>query len=263
VRVRGLDLHVEVDGSGPPLLLLHGFTNSIASWDLVRSDLAKAFRLILVDLIGHGQSEAPADPSRYTSEHALMDLLAVLDALDLQRVALLGYSMGGRLALHLALAAPRRFARLILESASPGIADDGARQERAATDNALAERIERDGVDAFVEYWENLPLLALGGHVPEAIKLELHGVRLRNQPIGLANSLRGMGAGRLLPVWSRLAALALPTLLIAGARDQRYVEIAQRMHHLLPHSTLLIAPDAGHTAHLDQPAWFINAVCHS
>ncbi|HET6315047.1 MAG TPA: alpha/beta fold hydrolase, partial [Chloroflexota bacterium] len=108
MRVNDLDLHVEVDGYGPPLLLLHGFTGSLHAWDGIRSALGIRARLVLVDLIGHGQSDSPENAERYTLEWCARDLLAILDELRLERVSVLGYSMGGRIALHLALAAPER-----------------------------------------------------------------------------------------------------------------------------------------------------------
>jgi 2-succinyl-6-hydroxy-2,4-cyclohexadiene-1-carboxylate synthase len=168
--------------------------------------------------------------------------------------------MGGRLALYIALAAPERLTNLILESASPGISDPAERTRRRASDEALAERIERDGVPAFVAEWEALPLLQLAEHVDAATRAGLHAQRLRNTALGLANSLRGMGTGQQPSLWPRLPELQSPVCLIAGKRDVRYGAIAERMHTALPHATLAICPAAGHTVHLDQPRHFVELV---
>jgi 2-succinyl-6-hydroxy-2,4-cyclohexadiene-1-carboxylate synthase len=247
-------MHVEVDGTGPPLLLLHGFTGSVRSWDHVRPALAAHARLVMVDLIGHGQSAAPDDPARYTFEWCVRDLLRVLDGLEIARADVLGYSLGGRVALHLAVQAPERVGTLLLESASPGIEDPAARAERKQADESLAERIETLGIEAFVREWEQQPLLTVADPVSAA---EQRAQRLKNNPCGLAKSLRGMGAGRQAPLWDRLPLLRMPTRLLVGERDSRYVAIAERMLALLPHAGLTVCPRAGHTVHLDQPDAFV------
>src|SRR5690606_13664825 len=142
-------LYVRVDGEGSALLLLHGFTGSADSWDEVCPAWTSTHRVIRPDLIGHGRSPAPQGLGRYRMEAAVHELLELLDGLGVHRFRLLGYSMGGRLALHLALAAPTRVERLILESATYGIVDPAERAARRASDNELAEWIEAHGVDAF------------------------------------------------------------------------------------------------------------------
>jgi len=255
-----VDLHVEIDGDGPPLVLLHGFTGGTRAWDDVCPYLVATARLIRVDVIGHGQSPAPPDPARYSLEHAAEDLTALLDRLGLQQVDLLGYSMGGRVALHFAVHARDRLRRLVLESASPGIEDEGERARRTQSDNALADRIMTNGLATFVAEWEAQPLLLPAKHVSQGVREHQHALRLQNSPLGLANSLRGMGAGRQQPLWSRLASLDLPVQLIVGQNDTRYCAIAQRMQTLLPRADLSVVPDAGHTVHVDQPPAFVKAV---
>jgi 2-succinyl-6-hydroxy-2,4-cyclohexadiene-1-carboxylate synthase len=257
VRLNGIDFHVEVEGKGPPLLLLHGFTGSTRAWDAIRADLTSAATVIAVDLIGHGLTASPPDPSRYSFPHARQDLLALLDALQLERVDLLGYSMGGRVALDFTVHAPERVRGLVLESASPGIEDPDERKRRGASDNVLADRIQRDGVAAFVDEWERQPLLALAPHVSRQVRREQHRQRLANNALGLANSLRGMGAGQQEPLWSRLGELArMSVSLIVGELDARYSAVGARMQALVPSATLEVVSQAGHTAHLDQPAAF-------
>jgi 2-succinyl-6-hydroxy-2,4-cyclohexadiene-1-carboxylate synthase len=259
-QLNGLDFHVEIDGTGPPLLLLHGFTGSVRAWDGLRPALRQRATLIALDLIGHGHTSSPGDAARYTLDWCARDLGALLDELRLDSVNLLGYSMGGRVALHFAVHRPERVRTLILESASPGIEDNAERLQRVKSDVELAERIERDGIPAFVDEWERLQILALRPHVPAGVRANQHAQRLLNNPLGLANSLRGMGAGQQHPLWAQLSGLQMPVQLIVGKRDSHYRAIAERMRALLPNADLAVVPDAGHTVHLDQPGRFASLV---
>jgi 2-succinyl-6-hydroxy-2,4-cyclohexadiene-1-carboxylate synthase len=246
--------------SPTPLLLLHGFTGSARSWDDLVATLGPRFRGLAVDLVGHGPGPQPGDLAAYAMQACVQDVLAALDREGVSRTAALGYSMGGRVALHLALAAPERITALVLESASPGLVDAAERAARVASDEALADAIERDGLPAFVASWERLPLLALGPHVPADVRTRLRAERLNHDPRGLANSLRGMGAGRPPAVWHRLAELRMPVLLVVGARDRRYRQIGERMLRALPDARLEVVAEAGHTVHLDQPDRFADLV---
>lgn len=253
-------LHITEAGSGPPLLLLHGFTGSAAEWYDLLPTLAHGRRVIMPDLIGHGASEAPDDPARYTMERCVADLLAVLDHLELAQVDLLGYSMGGRVALHLAAAAPERINRLILESASPGIADSAERAARAVADDALADRIVAEGLEWFVDHWASIPLFASQSALPEAVRVAQRERRLAQRARGLANALRGMGAGRQESLWDVLDQIALPTLLISGELDHKYVDIGAAMAARMSQVQHVVVPAAGHTVHLEQPQAFNEIV---
>lgn len=256
----GLRLHVALSGAGPPLVLLHGFTGSTETWAPLRAPLGAAHFTIAVDLPGHGRSTAPREPSRYGLDRLTGDLARALDTLGVERVALLGYSMGGRAAMRVALHHPDRVAALVLESASPGIADPVRRAERLAADAELADSIERDGMRAFVERWERLPLWESQRSMSDAARALLRAQREGNQPGGLANSLRGAGAGTDDSVLDRLATLHAPTLLLAGALDAPYVALARLMEHSLPHPRVAIVPDAGHAVHLERPEAYVAAV---
>lgn len=260
LHVNGITLNIEVAGAGRPLLLLHGFMGSTATWTPHVSLLAPHRRTIAVDLIGHDRSEAPADPDRYRMERGVGDLLAVLDVLDVEHADVLGYSMGGRVALHLAVAAPERVRSLVLESASPGLADPTERQARIVADEALAEAIERDGMEAFVDRWERLPLFVSQAALPVEVRARLRRQRLENDPVGLANSLRGMGVGRQEPLWDRLATLRIPTLLLVGELDQKYCELSRRIAAAMPAARLVVVPGTGHAVHLEQPDAFQQVI---
>lgn len=248
--------HYRLAGDGPPLLLLHGFTGSSDNWAGLIDALRDDYRLIAPDLPGHGQTTErdPLPPQAYTMPAVTRDLVALLDHLNLQRAHLLGYSMGGRLALYLALQRPERWRSLIMESASPGLRTARARAERVAQDEALASFIERVGMEAFVDRWEALPLFASQKQLPSAARQAHRAARLRNRPDGLARSLRRMGTGAQPSLWERLPQLALPALLIAGALDHKFVVIAHQMAAVMAQAQPAIVPHAGHTVHLEQPA---------
>jgi 2-succinyl-6-hydroxy-2,4-cyclohexadiene-1-carboxylate synthase len=259
IPANGVNLNVEVRGQGPALLLLHGFTGGSATW-APHVDAWPGFTAVAVDLLGHGDSDCPADPQRYRMERCVEDLLALLDCLGIHQVAALGYSMGGRVALHLALGAPERLWALILESASPGIKDAAERQARVQSDTALAEAIEREGIESFVNRWEALPLFASQAHLPAAVRETLRCQRLRNDQRGLANSLRGIGAGVQEPLLGRLGEIQVPALLIVGAMDETYSALASQMAAVLPCAQVEVVPEVGHTVHLERPTAFSEMV---
>jgi 2-succinyl-6-hydroxy-2,4-cyclohexadiene-1-carboxylate synthase len=193
-------------------------------------------------------------------ERCVEDLLTLLDHLGVQKTAALGYSMGGRIALHLAQRAPERLWALVLESASPGIVDATEREARRQSDAVLAEMIERGGIVAFVDRWQALPLFATQTRLPAALREALRHQRLSNNPHGLANSLRGLGAGMQKPLGRRLSELRIPALLLAGALDAKYCTLARQMAAALPDPQLAIIQQSGHAIHLEQSEVFAAAV---
>jgi 2-succinyl-6-hydroxy-2,4-cyclohexadiene-1-carboxylate synthase len=228
----------------PAVLLLHGFTHTGASWEPVVAALGERYRATAPDIRGHG-SASDAEPV------TLQSVLADLDALAPERFTLVGYSMGGRLALHAALAMPSRVDSLILIGASPGLANRGERQERRRADAGLAAEIERSSIDEFARRWARTPVLA---GLSEDALARVHADRLRSTPAGLARALRGLGTGALPPLWNRLHELRAPVRLVAGERDERFSAIAERMAALVPDATTVIVPGAGHAVHLEAPA---------
>jgi 2-succinyl-6-hydroxy-2,4-cyclohexadiene-1-carboxylate synthase len=233
-------------GAGPPIVLVHGFTQTGNSWAHVAGCLAARHTVIRVDLPGHGDSGG-----------VRADLPSAADLLGRTggRATYVGYSMGGRVSLQLAVTRPDLVARLVLVSATAGIEDATERESRRAADEALARSIERDGVDAFLDQWLSLPLFAT--LPPDSAGLA---ERRRNTADGLASSLRLAGAGTQDPLWARLGELAMPVLLVAGSQDAKYVAIAERMARLIPAATLEVLAHAGHAVHLEQPDEFVRAL---
>ena len=258
--INDLQFNLERVGSGPPLVLLHGFTGSGASWGEHLKDFGEHFTCYAVDLIGHGKTESPMNAQRYRMERCVEDLLVLMDRLGIEQTALLSYSMGGRVALHLAAVAPERISALILESASPGIPDAAERAARVKSDEALAQSIERDGLKTFIDYWESLPLFASQRNLPPDVWQRHRAQRLSNDPVGLANSLRGVGAGAMQPVWEHLDALTMPTMLIVGELDEKYVRQGREMAELMPTARLTVVPNVGHAVHLEAPQTFDRIV---
>ncbi len=262
VQMADVTLQVARRGQGVPLVLLHGFTGSAAQWGDVLDGLAARYDVYAVDLVGHGLSDAPHDAVRYGFEACIDDLARLLDALGLGRVHVLGYSMGGRLALGFALRQRDRVDHLVLESASPGIADERERRARRLQDETLADQIQRDGVERFVEAWMAQPLFASQRAVAPERLAAARRLRLRNCAHGLANSLRGMGAGVQPSLWNALPDLDAPTLLVVGERDEKFSRIAERMAERLPRARRVQIGSAGHATHFERPEEFVTAVTH-
>jgi 2-succinyl-6-hydroxy-2,4-cyclohexadiene-1-carboxylate synthase len=260
LAINGVHYNFEEAGEGSPLLLLHGFTGSEATWESNLPAFKPYFRVVTVDLPGHGASDAPADPQCYSIEQTAAAIAAILDSLKIAKAAVLGYSMGGRVALYFAVHYPERVERLILESASPGLPTGQERADRAASDEALAGFIEQKGLVAFVDHWEKLPLFASQANLPEEVRAALRRQRLQNRPTGLAHSLRGIGTGQQPSLWENLAGLSCPALLLTGELDPKFKAIGQQMQVRLPAARLEIVGGAGHTIHLEKPREFENLV---
>ena len=256
MEIDGLGLDVEVAGRGPPVVLLHGFTGSTGTWAELVETLRAEFTTIAVDIVGHGQSDAPETTARYAEDRCAEDLARLLRSMGHERACWLGYSMGGRVALQIAVHHRDVVASLVLESASPGLRGESERAERRRADAALADRIEADGVPAFVDEWERLPLFASQEQLTSEARERLRAERLANRAHGLANSLRGGGTGAQPPLHHRLSYVQAPTLLLAGELDTKFAGIAEEMARSLPDATMHLIEGAGHAAHLERPEAF-------
>jgi 2-succinyl-6-hydroxy-2,4-cyclohexadiene-1-carboxylate synthase len=227
----------------PHVVLLHGFTQTGASWRPVVDALEGRLDARAPDLRGHGAARA-VRPIAF--EACVRDAASLVDG----PFGLAGYSMGGRVALHVALAHPERVRRLVLIGATAGIEDDAERAVRRTADLALADAIDASTIEAFADRWAAQPLLA---GQPAAVRAAVRADRLRNAPDGLAAALRGIGTGAMAPLWDRLGELAMPVALVAGERDAKFRAIAERMAERIRDAELPVISGAGHAAHLEAP----------
>jgi 2-succinyl-6-hydroxy-2,4-cyclohexadiene-1-carboxylate synthase len=260
MMIDGLAWEVRSRGNGPTLVLLHGFMGRGASWGRHATALAARFRVVVVDLPGHGRSGIPADIVRASVERTAEDLAVILGRIDPEAVDVLGYSLGARIALRLAVDHPSRLRRLVLESPSAGIASDDERRERRQADEARARRLERSGVGPFVDEWERQPIFASRSALPPRTTARIRADRLRNRPAGLAISLRGAGQGSMVPLFDRLGDVAVPTLVLAGALDTTGKARAAVVAGGIPAARLEVIPGVGHAPHLEAPTTFRSLV---
>lgn len=262
LRIHESTWHCEDQGARelPPILFLHGFTGCAEVWDEIVAGLSSDFRCIRVDLPGHGGTQSPSAFTNFQMDAVCESLDEMLSSLEVGRTNVWGYSMGGRLALHFALRYPGRIQRLVLESASPGIADPEARRERAAEDNELADQIEAKGIPWFVEEWLKRPLFASLQNLPEEKQARGRQLRQRNQAAGLAASLRGMGTGAQEPLHDRLSSVTSPTMILAGEYDVKFRAIGLQMAGLIPLVLYCLIPHAGHAPSWEQPESCVRAV---
>lgn len=239
-------LHVHTRGSGPVLTFLHGFTQTSRSWDPIVEHFVATHTCQTVDLPGHGASP--------DGRRSLPDIANDL-AVSATPGTVIGYSFGARVALHLALLHPTHVKQLVLVSGTAGIVDDHERAQRRASDDELARRIELIGVESFIDEWLSLPLFA-GLDAGNSQRAD----RCTNSAVGLANSLRYAGTGTQTPLWDRLGEIECDVLIVAGASDHKFVDIAQRMHTSIPRSELRIIANSGHTVQLEQTRDFIGVL---
>ncbi len=227
------------------LLALHGFTENDEAWRPILAQVAPELRCAL--LPGHGDQPCPTD---LTIERLADDLVArYLPAPG----DVLGYSMGGRIALMLALRHPAKVRRLVLVSSGPGFRDHTQQGTRRTNEMALADTLDEDGLGPFVAMWEQNPILKPAKPLPRALEEDIRARRLNHDPQGLAGALRRLGAGAMPNLWDRLAEVRQPTLLIAGAADARYCEVMADMARLIPGAKHQVIADAGHGIHRERP----------
>jgi 2-succinyl-6-hydroxy-2,4-cyclohexadiene-1-carboxylate synthase len=239
--------------SGVPetVVLLHGFAGTGRLWEPVVARLdGERYRPLAPDLRGHG---AAAARQPVTFGAIAQDVLGLLP----HPFTLCGYSMGGRLALHTALAAPDRVARLVLVATTAGIEDERGRAERRTADEQLAAWAEQNTIEAFADRWTAQPLFA--GTPPQAAAAWRADI-LGNEPAGLAAALRGIGTGAMTPLWDRLDELAMPAMVLAGSRDAKFLALGERLAAALPRGELVVVEGAGHGIPREDPSAVAAAI---
>lgn len=242
----------------PKILFLHGFLGNYQDFNSVISLLFPNYCCLAVDLPGHGKTQVTGDESYYNISNTARGLIALLDELGTDKCYLLGYSMGGRLALYLTLHFPERFNKVVLESASPGLKTEKDRSHRLQADLELAQKLENSNIKEFLLEWYDRPLFQSLKNSPKFdIILES---RVANSPIELAKSLRNMGTGNQPSLWEKLAENQIPLLLLAGECDDKFKNINTEMANLCPSASLKIVPNAGHNIHFENVEFFVKLV---
>jgi 2-succinyl-6-hydroxy-2,4-cyclohexadiene-1-carboxylate synthase len=225
----------------PSIALLHGFTQTAACWGPFADELSTTHSLVAIDLPGHGGSgEVRADLSQTTE----------LVASSIDRSIVIGYSLGGRVALHLALGHPQLVERLVIISATGGLDSEEERRQRRVADESLADHLEDIGVDAFLDEWLSQPMFA-----SLTAEQSFRELRATNAAAGLASSLRLCGTGTQESLWSRLGELTMPVLVIAGANDEKFTHLGHRLVESIgTNASIQLIDNAGHSAQLENPA---------
>ncbi|MGG0150649.1 2-succinyl-6-hydroxy-2,4-cyclohexadiene-1-carboxylate synthase [Bacillus mycoides] len=260
VTLQGVSYEYEVAGSGEPLLLLHGFTGSMETWGSFIPSWSEQFQVILVDIIGHGKTESPEDVTHYDIQNVALQMKELLDHLHIENAHILGYSMGGRLAITMACLYPEYVRSLLLENCTAGLESAKERKERKEKDERLADKIEQEGIRSFVSMWENIPLFETQKRLAQNVKEAVRKERLANNPKGLANSLRGMGTGAQPSWWNELQNLKIPVLLLNGESDEKFFRLLKNIEKCIPHAKFVKIDGAGHAIHVEQPEKFDTIV---
>jgi 2-succinyl-6-hydroxy-2,4-cyclohexadiene-1-carboxylate synthase len=246
------------DPRHPAVLFLHGFMGSSEDWRGVMEALEDRFYCVAPDLPGHGASLG-LSLATYTIEGTARMVLDSLGELGIERPVLVGYSMGGRLAMYLALRHPARFAGLFLESASPGLESAEERRSRREADESRAKRLESEDFERFLEDWYRQPLFASLTR-NEALLRRTIEARRRNDPAELAKSLRGMRTGSQPSLWGELPGLRVPALAVAGALDEKYVRVTKRMETASPVISFAVITGVGHNVHAEAPRRYLETL---
>jgi 2-succinyl-6-hydroxy-2,4-cyclohexadiene-1-carboxylate synthase len=253
-------LYFERRGRGPALMMLHGFTGSGRSLDAVAQSLARDFATIAPDLPGHGRSIGAAGADSYTFDRSVARVVATLENAGHARAHWLGYSMGARLALGCAVHFPQRVRSLVLVGGRAGIANSDERLARRRSDEALADQLETQGIEPFVDAWLSQPIFATQRRLGAEFMAGQRRERLANDARELAASLRGHGPGSQPPLFDQLERVEVPVLLVVGTLDRPFVDHARELARRLPDAEICEVAGAGHAVHLEQPLAFIEAV---
>lgn len=242
------------------VLLFHGFSGSLEDWCDISTSLDSHFNYTGVDLIGHGKSDSPTDVEKYKPDSLVSQIHDILDHLLINKVIILGYSMGGRAALFYAVTQPKKIKGLILESTTAGIENEKDRNERIKSDEKLAQYIEKHSIENFVELWMDKEIFNTQRRFSNEKLRSIKRKKILNSKTGLANSLRGFGTGRMPYLGDKLTILNFPVLLITGELDSKFSQINQELVKKFSSAHHQIILNAGHNVHLEEPNRFVEAM---
>ncbi len=255
-----LEFHIESYGmqTQPVLLLFHGFMGSVADWKGIAPLLADRYTVFAFDLPGHGETRVLKEDC-YRMDRCGEEVMSWLDRRATEECSMIGYSMGGRLAFHLAVNYPERFDRVIIESASPGIRDDAERDVRRTSDGLLIEKLRNRPMGDFVDEWYQQPMFSSMKSDSSKYARMIEKRKL-NDPAKLALSLEHMGAAAQVPLWDKLHCISARVQLIAGMFDQKYRGMLSDVLRELRHGESVIIENAGHNTHAENPDEFVRHV---
>ncbi len=248
----------------PLILFLHGFMGNSHEFEPAIQLLGNDFSYLTLDLPGHGKTQVFGGDSCYSMVNTAQGIIQLLDRLNITQCFVVGYSMGGRLALYLTLHFPGRFTKVVLESASPGLATEKQRLERMQKDEQIARKLSRTTNQGdfmtFLSHWYAQPIF---GDIKSHPQFNyMISDRLENNPAELAKSLRIMGTGKQPSLWSKISENQIPLLLLAGEYDQKFIDINSQMLQLCPSCQFKMINNAGHNIHLENTLSFVEAVNH-
>lgn len=269
VKVDNYQFHYALSGDGalgsaggdrnlPIILFLHGFLGDCHEFDRVIAVLAKDFCCLTVDLPGHGKTIVTGGDEYYTMENTALGLIKLLNILNIDKIFLFGYSMGGRLALYLTINFPHKFAKVVLESASPGLKTKEEQLLRIARDLQIAQELETKNFRVFLNNWYEQPIFS-------SLKKDrdfdsIIERRLENKPSELAKSLRNMSTGIQPSLWEKIQYNQIPLLLLVGEYDDKFKAINQEMAARSKVSQLKIIRNSGHNIHWENVMDFIEDI---
>ena len=240
-----------------PILFLHGFMGSGEDWQPVLSYLSQKYYCLTLDLPGHGQTRIK-DPCFYTMPETGNAIIKILDQISVKKCSLVGYSLGGRVALYLALKFPHYFNDIFLESASPGLKIESEQKARRQRDGLLATELEKGDYDQFLQKWYGMPLFSSLKSHPAFNDMFYR--RLRNRPDELAVSLRAIGTGSQPSLWSNLSDIKIPMFFIVGEKDAKFKSIAEQMRKACANADIHVMSECGHNTHLEKPHEFAKII---
>ena len=251
----------KIEGSGTPLLLIHGFTGSHKSFDKISNFLKIYFKVITIDMIGHGKS-MDYKKENYSFDQSIQDISSILESQSLKKINILGYSLGGRLAMQFVNKNPNKINKLIICSASNGIKNKKERENRIISDSKIINLLENYPLDHFVNYWQNLKLWQSEKRLDIKKIIQLRKIRLTQNKIGLALSLSNQGQGVQEYLGDQLRSIKANTLIMFGEKDKKYKEISKEIHNLIENSKLEMVPNSGHNIILENPIFISQKVKH-
>lgn len=263
LEIDGIKFNLLLDESSDfenktPLIFLHGFTGCANDWTFIFNSLPEKYFPVAIDLIGHGETDSPENTSYYTCGAIVHQINSIVTKLGFNKFVIAGYSMGGRAAISYSLKYPHKILAAILESTTAGIENMDEKKERVKHDLLLSDKIKSEGVDWFMNFWLDLPMF---GSLKEKFDIDyIKNERIKNNVVGLSNSLAGFSTGLMSCYWDELKYIEFPILLITGKEDKKFTSINRRMTELIQDVRHNIIEDAGHNTHLEKPELFTKFV---